>query len=335
MIQIYFTLVLSTALGGASKIDVPCVDGLQYIQSGDNITLNCSFDGAIMTVWFKQTPGEKLLLVASAFRSTGVKYHSGFQKSGRFKALREQSAFTLNITSTEPSDSATYYCAAADYSDTVLLGCTILILKGSSSSHYTVSQANELDRAEAGGNRTLQCSVLTDASAGEHSVYWLRHGSGESPPGVIYTHGDTNSQCSSSSETDSPTQSCVYKLPKTNLSLSDAGNYYCAVAVCGQILFGNGTKLDFVENGVSDPVIIVLAASNIISLVMVLFLCRKLHSSHHKDGAKGHTVQVNQVEDTGEMNYAALNFAQASSSRRVRVKNISDQPVYAQVKNLQ
>ncbi|KAJ8337707.1 hypothetical protein SKAU_G00366730 [Synaphobranchus kaupii] len=40
-------------------------------------------------------------------------------------------------------------------------------------------------------------------------------------------------------------KSCVYNFPKRNLSLSDAGTYYCAVATCGEILFGNRTKLDF------------------------------------------------------------------------------------------
>uniref|UniRef100_A0A3B4DVT7 Ig-like domain-containing protein n=1 Tax=Pygocentrus nattereri TaxID=42514 RepID=A0A3B4DVT7_PYGNA len=101
------------------------------------------------------------------------------------------------------------------------------------------------DPVELGGDTTLQCSILTDASAGDHSVYWFRHGSGESHPGIIYTHGNRSDECKKSSETDSPTQSCVYKLPKRNLSLSDAGTYYCAVLLCGEIIFGNGTKLDF------------------------------------------------------------------------------------------
>ncbi|KAF3836868.1 hypothetical protein F7725_004332 [Dissostichus mawsoni] len=38
---------------------------------------------------------------------------------------------------------------------------------------------------------------------------------------------------------------CVYNLPMENLNPSHAGTYFCAVASCGHILFGNGTKLDF------------------------------------------------------------------------------------------
>ncbi|XP_037390425.1 uncharacterized protein LOC119262447 [Pygocentrus nattereri] len=337
MIQLYVIILLSSAGGGASKIDVPCADGLKYIQNGENITLNCPFltFDVMVTAWLKQTPGEKLLVIAYAYRTTTVKYYNGFHESGRFNALRELSSFTLSISNAEPSDSATYYCVAADYTGTALLGCTVLVLKGSSSSLSAVLQPPVSDPVELGGDKTLQCSILTDASAGDHSVYWFRHGSGESHPGIIYTHGNRSDECKKSSETDSPTQSCVYKLPKRNLSLSDAGTYYCAVLMCGEIIFGNGTKLDIAENAVLDPAVLVLSASNIVLMVVVLFLCRKLHSSHHKNAAERDRVQVNQAEDTDVLNYAALSFAQSSSSRRSRTKNSSDQPVYAQVKTHQ
>ncbi|KAI4903138.1 hypothetical protein NFI96_032218, partial [Prochilodus magdalenae] len=147
---------------------------------------------------------------------------------------------------------------------------------------YGVLQHPVSGPVELGGDTTLQCSVLTDMSAGEHSVYWFRHGSGESHPGIIYTHGNRSDQCESSSETDSSTQSCVYKLPKRNLSLSDAGTYYCAVLMCGEIILGNGTKLDFVGNDVLFPIILGLAASNLISMAVILFLGRKLLTGRHK-----------------------------------------------------
>uniref|UniRef100_A0A3B4EF54 Ig-like domain-containing protein n=1 Tax=Pygocentrus nattereri TaxID=42514 RepID=A0A3B4EF54_PYGNA len=241
--------VILFLLGGTAKIDIPCLNGLKCIQIGENINLNCFFpsvDASASTAWYKQTPGEKPLLIASAFHTVDVKYHNGFEKSGRFNAVREKSSFNLSISNAEPSDSATYYCSFAFYSDNALSGWTVLVLKGSSSSLSAVLQPPVSDPVELGGDTTLQCSILTDASAGDHSVYWFRHGSGESHPGIIYTHGNRSDECKKSSETDSPTQSCVYKLPKRNLSLSDAGTYYCAVLMCGEIIIGNGTKLDFV-----------------------------------------------------------------------------------------
>uniref|UniRef100_A0A8C8FDZ4 Ig-like domain-containing protein n=1 Tax=Oncorhynchus tshawytscha TaxID=74940 RepID=A0A8C8FDZ4_ONCTS len=111
-------------------------------------------------------------------------------------------------------------------------------------SYMSVLQQPVSELVQPGGSVTLNCTIHTETCAGEHSVYWFRHGSGESRPRIIYTHGDRSNQCEKISEAGFPPQSCVFNLPKRNLSLSDAGTYYCAVASCGEILFGNGTKLD-------------------------------------------------------------------------------------------
>ncbi len=90
----------------------------------------------------------------------------------------------------------------------------------------------------------LQCTVLTQSCAGEHNVYWFRRESGESPPGIIFTQERRNAQCERRSDVNSTADKCIYNLPKRNLSLSDAAIYYCAVAACGEILFGDATKPD-------------------------------------------------------------------------------------------
>uniref|UniRef100_A0A8B9GU91 Ig-like domain-containing protein n=1 Tax=Astyanax mexicanus TaxID=7994 RepID=A0A8B9GU91_ASTMX len=271
-------------IGGLSKNTMSCPNGVKYVQRGETISLNCSISSvdASATAWFKQTPGENPLLVASAYHTVEVSNHKGFDKSGRFNAVRDRNSFNLKILNAEPSDSATYYCVIAYYSDVALFHCTVLVLKDTPSSLYTVLQPPVSNPVQLGGDTTLQCSILTDNSAGDHSVYWFRHGSGESDPGIIFTHGNRSDQCKKSSETDSPTRSCIYKLPKNNLSLSDAGTYYCAVATCGEIIFGNGTKLDLTG-----------AALNIILMFAVLFLCRQLHSSHQKGNFNFSIIKLN------------------------------------------
>uniref|UniRef100_A0A671SN61 Ig-like domain-containing protein n=1 Tax=Sinocyclocheilus anshuiensis TaxID=1608454 RepID=A0A671SN61_9TELE len=118
----------------------------------------------------------------------------------------------------------------------------------------------------------LHCSVLTEKCVGNHSVYWFRHESGDTHAGIIYKHGNMNDQCEKSSEKDSHVQSCIYNLSKKNLGLSDAGTYYCAVATCGEILFGNGSRL---EIG-GEKNVPVLVATNILWLVIIaILLCKR------------------------------------------------------------
>jgi len=88
---------------------------------------------------------------------------------------------------------------------------------------------------------TLQCSVLSDSENEmcPADVFWFRDVSQNSHPDIIYTDGNGRNECEKKSDTQ---KRCVYRFSK-NISSSDAGTYYCAVATCGEILFGNGTKL--------------------------------------------------------------------------------------------
>lgn len=71
-------------------------------------------------------------------------------------------------------------------------------------------------------------------------MYWFRAGLDKSYPNIIYTNGNRSDECDVRFETQ---RSCVHHFSK-NISAIDDGTYYCAVAMCGEILFGNGTKLD-------------------------------------------------------------------------------------------
>ncbi|KAL6118801.1 uncharacterized protein ACO6RY_03516 [Pungitius sinensis] len=62
-----------------------------------------------------------------------------------------------------------------------------------------------------------------------------------------------------------------------SLNLSHAGTYYCAVASCGHILFGNGTKLDF-EDELDSPFFVYLLSGylvfiNILVVLLALSVC--------------------------------------------------------------
>lgn len=92
----------------------------------------------------------------------------------------------------------------------------------------------------SGQSVNLFCSVLlntrenSDLCSGKHRVYWYRAGS-ESHPHLIYT---TSSSCDVQKG-----MRCIYNLTQTIRGLSDSGVYYCAVVTCGEILFGEGTKV--------------------------------------------------------------------------------------------
>uniref|UniRef100_A0A668RL54 Ig-like domain-containing protein n=1 Tax=Oreochromis aureus TaxID=47969 RepID=A0A668RL54_OREAU len=108
-----------------------------------------------------------------------------------------------------------------------------------SATYYCISSGT----IQPGGSVSLHCMVHTMLSCdGEHSVYWFKD-SEDSQPGLIYTHGVRNDQCER--KANKRTHTCVYNLRIESLNVSHAGIYYCAVASCGHILFGNGTKLDF------------------------------------------------------------------------------------------
>uniref|UniRef100_A0A8C9R3Q4 Ig-like domain-containing protein n=1 Tax=Scleropages formosus TaxID=113540 RepID=A0A8C9R3Q4_SCLFO len=220
---------------------------LKAVYARETVTLECfpSKDETENIYWYKLIIGQKPQLIASSH-----KYSEPFFfifNSTRFKIKKDVGINHLIISETETSDTAMYYCGVRRDFGTVFGAGVFLTINGGQSNSKTVVQQPVSDPVRPGDSVTLQCTVDSETCAGEHSVYWFRHGSGESLPGLIYTHGNRRDECEKSPEAGSPTHGCVYSLPKRNLSRSDAGIYYCAVATCGDILFGNGTQYKHVS----------------------------------------------------------------------------------------
>ncbi|XP_045067759.1 uncharacterized protein LOC121554553 [Coregonus clupeaformis] len=235
-------------VAGTGSSSIRQESGLISAKIGDTVILRCFYEGdmAMHFSWYKQTLGDKLQLFSTVHYKfdRNATFYNEFKDNHRFSVENGPKKNHLRISDMQLSDSATYYCGNA-YTNKVEFGKgAILIVKGSGSRNMPILQQSVSESVQPADSVTLNCTIHTETCAGEHSVYWFRHGSGESHPGIIYTHGDRSDRCEKSPENRYFTQSCVYFLPKKNLSLSDAGTYYCAVASCGEILFGNGTKLD-------------------------------------------------------------------------------------------
>ncbi|XP_064181759.1 CXADR-like membrane protein isoform X2 [Anguilla rostrata] len=304
MPPLYAVLVLfSKVYGLLANIFQP--DALVKAQLGDTVTLPCFYTAQerLDISWFKQPLGLKpQLIVVHIYYQSDPTFFNEFKNSKRLSAKAAMGSFNLTVSQMEPSDSATYYCTVRLYSEISFgNGTTLMVMvKGSESHSRAIVLQPKSQSVQPGDSVTLQCTVRTETCAGEHSVYWFRQGSGESPPGIIYTHGNRSDECQRSSGAVSPSQNCTYNFPKRNLSPSDAGTYYCAVATCGEILFGNGTKLN-VEG----------AASN--------------------NQVSGENLMSKQSQEES-MNYAALTFTTKKPKVRRNKREVEKETVYSDMR---
>ncbi|XP_047440349.1 uncharacterized protein LOC125007661 [Mugil cephalus] len=217
------------------------------VQLGELATFTCAWPKGELTSralqWYKQSPGDILKLIARLQKYTKPVYGPAFSAL-RMEVKGNENISNLTILQTIQEDEGMYHCTLTESFESTWSG-TYLTLKGNTlgSSNYTVVQTVS-DPVRPGDSVTLQCSVLSDSQnktcPGDLSVFWFRAGSQTSHPNIIYTDVDMSNKCEKRSKTQ---KRCVYSFSK-NISSSDAGTYYCAVATCGEILFGNGAKLE-------------------------------------------------------------------------------------------
>lgn len=196
--------------------------------------------------WYKQTQGHKPQLMSESLKHTkNGSLKSPYKNYPRFQLITVSGRNNLKISNVQMSDSATYYCVSGhSFMFDFLEGIAVQV-KDSSLNFQTLVYQSAFKTIHPGDSVTLNCTVHTGICDGENRVYWFKNSYGSNPR-IIYRQGGRKNQCAI--KPNRQTLTCMYNLPMRNLNVSHAGTYYCAVVSCGNILFGNGTNLDYKGN---------------------------------------------------------------------------------------
>ncbi|XP_027132453.1 uncharacterized protein LOC109140767 [Larimichthys crocea] len=321
-----------------------CSDDLNFdmktVGVGDDVNLTCArqkSSGQGTLFWIRLVSGNFLKFLGGTYSFD----YKGVNKTPHMTTKQEPGTFLLQIHETKLSDTGLYYCIKIKQLEMTFLNATFLRIKGPEPDITAVFQVPPSDPVRPGDSVTLQCSVLSDSEnktcPREHSVYWFRAGSDESHPSLIYAHGNSGDECERSPQTHSP-QKCVYSFSK-KVSSSDAGTYYCAVATCGEILFGNGTKLEIEAFNRQDPLLFLLCAALALSLIVIAFLIYNIKKKSDavavlETNAATASDQQSQQRDEDHLAYAAPTFTKrkAGKAERRNVKTAEGETIYSGVR---
>ncbi|XP_029973144.1 uncharacterized protein LOC115406961 isoform X4 [Salarias fasciatus] len=212
---------------------------IKSVAPQQNVTFTCprTFDYQEKVYWIRIISGHQ-----PEFLGGTIGYDSSeVNQTPHFTTKQELGNFILNIHQTQINDTGLYYCILTTIlTDMIFLRGVFLTVQGAQSSISGIFQAPPSAAVHPGESVSLQCSVLSDSEkktcSEDYRVHWFRAGSNQSHPSFIYTHGG-NAECGNSS------QKCFYNFSE-KVNVSDAGTYYCAVAACGEVMFGKGAKLD-------------------------------------------------------------------------------------------
>ncbi|XP_059201639.1 signal-regulatory protein beta-2-like [Centropristis striata] len=295
---------------------------------GDDATLTCSRQTSELRstlFWIRLVFGT----IPEFLGGTYSFNYYGVNKTPRITTKQEPGTFILHINEAKLSDTGVYYCMKVNKLNMTLVKGTFLRIEEPEPDITAIIQDIHSDPVLPGDSVTLQCSVLSDSEnktcPGGHSVFWFRAGSDETPS-LVYAEGNSSDGCERSPEAHSP-QKCVYSFSK-NVSSSDAGTYYCAVATCGEILFGNGTKLDIEALNMWDmqqtkTALILLCAALAISLIVIAVLIYSIKNKTYAFGLQTNSAtagrdQQSQQRHEDALVYSAPTFIKKKTGRAER-----------------
>ncbi|XP_026017355.1 uncharacterized protein LOC113018499 [Astatotilapia calliptera] len=300
---------------------------------GERLTLQCFYEAndATRFYWYKQSLGQKPKPISTqyVFKANGT-FHDEFENNPRFTLDTDIGKNHLYITNLQKSDSGSYYCARRVSLVLEFAEGTTVSVKGSGLNIKALVQQSASETIQPGGSVTLNCTVYTGTCDEDHSVYWFKD-SGDFYPGLLYTHGGRNDQC----EKNKQTYNCTYNLPMESINVSHAGTYYCAVASCGHILFGEGTTLKYKDKNKSHFLVYFLSGAlaftftMVVSLAFVLYKMNKRKNFQSEAQARFSAPSVENAH-TDNLHYASINVNISRKSKKER--NSKTECVYSSVK---
>lgn len=204
-------------------------------QIGQTVTLKCfcGEDSVTFFSWYQQSLGRKPQIISSRMRhNKEAAIYPSFK--GRFVVESKETINHLVIAELLLSDSAIYYCGILEFNSLEFGEGTFLYVTLPLSNIQSVVYQPALDPVRPGDSVKLSCEVQGEACKGEQSLYWFRQTKGE--PVIMY-------QNEGNCVDEAHNRKCTLTYSIKSVNSSDEGMYYCALASCGKLVFGNGTQV--------------------------------------------------------------------------------------------
>ncbi|XP_014901751.1 uncharacterized protein LOC106955840 [Poecilia latipinna] len=314
-----------------------CSDELKIevktVTAGQNVTLSCPRKTSALYretfYWIRLVSGNWPEFLGSTvnFKIDDV------SKIPHIQTKQEEKEFILHINEAKRNDTGLYYCIKIRQLDFIFMKGTFLKIE---SDIVDVILDSPSGSVNAENSDTLQCSVLSDSEKktcpADSRVYWFKAGPDHSHPSLLYLQENSGDECENSPEAQTA-QKCFYNFSGT----SDSGIHHCAVAACGQILFGNRLKL-WGANSMDFSKILLpsLCSALVISLVVISWLIYKIKKKTcgccNGPATSGGDNQKQSEEN--HLVYSAPTFKKnkAKKGERRNVRTAQEETVYTDVK---
>ncbi|KAM4585816.1 uncharacterized protein V3H82_004796 isoform 1-T1 [Fundulus diaphanus] len=323
-----------------------CKDGLtletRAVSVGADVILTCPRLKSEITAklfWIRYIPG-KCPEVLGGTRSFDIVNNDEETLITHIRAKQQPETFILHISKVNQSDTGLYYCVKALDLNLTFLEGVFLRIKRKEPNITAIIQHPLPDQVHPGDPVSLQCSVLFNSEdetcSTDHRVYWFQTGSSQSLPSFIY--GNQGNECENSTE-DHSGRKCIYNF-SVNVSSSDVGTYYCAVASCGVVIYSKGIKLDIKELNVWDlqktNTIFILLCAILTASVVVIFILTYIISKKtchcSNDAVSGHDDQQFHQRDGVSLIYTAPTFTGGKAAGTARRDKVTPEAIYSGVR---